>query len=106
MITLADWRSIPWQKRSALRAKFGIRQSGNTKVVDIISGVSVVEDDGVREGDLESVQSYTLETLIATLDGSSPVSAPEVPKESDEVVPQQPEAIKKKPKRGRKPKAK
>ena len=64
MIKIYEWQSIPWQGRNKVVAYFKMKKSAPTKVRDIATGVSGVDDDGIRENDLKILEPYTLEQVL------------------------------------------
>ena|SRR3990167_3433945 len=64
MIKLDQWRGIPWIKRNQLISKYHITRSNPTKVVGVAPGVDVVEDDGIREGDLNIFIDMTIDQIL------------------------------------------
>lgn len=67
-MNLYEWSRLPWQTRNKLKAKFGVRSSQNVKTISV-GGDTVVEDDGVREGDIASLADVSVEEALAILDG-------------------------------------
>lgn len=78
MIGYGDWLRIPWQKRNEIITFYGLGRSQKVKVNN-----EGVEDDGIREKDLETIAHLTPEEAIAL----KPLVAEPQPPTKQEVEP-------------------
>lgn len=64
-MNLYEWNKITWQVRNGIIAFYGLKRSANVKVRSIATGVDVVDDDGIREGDIEPIAHLSVEEAIS-----------------------------------------
>lgn len=94
---LHNWNEIPYEKRNEIIAFYGLKRSQNTKVSSGALGSGFVEDDGIRENDLQPIAHMA----IADITSLTPITAAAVSEPILEAVETKVEKVEVKPKRGR-----
>ena len=64
-----DWLQLGDLERREIIRKFKLSRSAPTRVLSTGVGIDVVEDDGIRDGDLEALGEYTVDDLRKILAG-------------------------------------
>ena len=102
-----QWKTIPYQKRNEIIAHYGLKRSANVKVVSTHYGDGHVEDDGIREPDLQGIAHLALSDVMdlkpidfVVPSSKIPVDA-SLPPKAEGIATSQTEKVAVKAKRGR-----
>lgn len=93
-MNIQEWQALPIETRNELKRKFGIKGTGQRKVVQVAPGVDRVESDGVTEEDLAGIEFAEKKEPKVEVKLGAVVSPVEKPKK--EVVTKKPSGRKRK----------
>lgn len=65
-MTIFEWQKIPYQERLKIRAKYGIKPSGQVVTISRISG-DIVQDDGIKIVDLLPIKTLDIQEVLASV---------------------------------------
>ena len=72
-MNLYEFHGISWQERNLIKKHFGLRASMPIKTTSG-NGPDIIEDDGMREGDIAKIANLTPEEALAQAKGLKTVA--------------------------------